>query len=42
MGAAYARTHAPGRAGQHFHLIDSIFARVKTVTTEYTVHACRM
>ena len=39
---AFAGTHAPGRAGQHFDLFDSIFDRVKTVTTKHKVYACRM
>ena len=31
-----------GRAGQHFDLFDSIFDRVKTVTTQHIIYACRM
>ena len=36
-----AGTHAPGRAGQHFDLFDLIFDRVKTVTTQHILYACR-
>ena len=36
---AFASTHAPGRAGQHFDLFDSISDRVKTVTTQHIVYA---
>ena len=36
-----ARTHALGRAGQHFDLFDSISDRVKTVTTQHIVYECR-
>ena len=32
-GIRHAGTHASGRAGQHFELFDSIFGRVKKVTT---------
>ena len=39
---ALAGTHAPGKAGQHLDLFDSIFNRVKTVTTQHIVYACRM
>ena len=31
-----------GRAGQHLDLFDSTFDRVKTVTTQHIVYACRM
>ena len=34
-------SHAPGRAGQHFDLFDSISDKVKPVTTQYIVYACR-
>ena len=30
------------RAGQHFDSFDSIFDKVKSVTTEHIVYACRM
>ena len=30
----FAGTHAPGRAGQHFELFDSILGREKKVTTQ--------
>ena len=33
--------HRHPRAGQHFDLFDSIFDRVKTVTTQHIVYACR-
>ena len=38
MGAGI---HAPGKAGQHFDLFDSIFDRVKTITAQHIVYACR-
>ena len=31
-----------GRAGQHFDLFHSISDRVKAVTTQHIVYACRM
>ena len=39
---AFAGTHDPGRAGQHFDLFDSIFDRVKIVPTQHIVYVCRM
>ena len=39
---AFDGTHAPGRAGQHFDLFESIFDREKIVTTQHVVYACRM
>ena len=35
---AYASTHAPGRAGQHFGLFDSILGRVKK--SPHTIIVC--
>ena len=40
-GPAFVGTHAPGRAGQHFDLFNSISDRVETVTTQRIVYACR-
>ena len=42
MGAGIAGTHAPGWAGQHLDVFDSISDRVKTVTTQHIVYACRV
>ena len=38
----YVQELRMGRTGQHFDLFDSIFDRVKAVTTKHIVYACRM